>query len=126
MATRSNVGETFAGLPFEKAVELTEKVKPMLGTNASMADLSMRWILDHDAVTTVIPGASKPEQAASNVRASTMAPVARNYMCNCARVSCEGSEAEYSRTLLIIQRDETTEGTENTEAGYSRYSRCPR
>ena len=76
-----NVGETFAGIPFEKAVELTEGIKPLLGiargaaataAGVSMADLAMRWILDHEAVTTVIPGASKPAQAAANVRASEL------------------------------------------------------
>jgi len=75
-----NVGETFAGLPFEKAVDLTDRLKPLLGVDkapaggagVTMADLAMRWILDHDAVTTVIPGASRPAQAESNVRASDL------------------------------------------------------
>ncbi len=81
-----NVGETFAGIPFEKAVELTNGIKPLLGVSAdpakpanaagiSMADLAMRWILDFDAVTTVIPGASRPAQAAGNVRASSLPPL---------------------------------------------------
>jgi aryl-alcohol dehydrogenase-like predicted oxidoreductase len=77
-----NVGETFAGLPFEKALELTDRIKPLLGIGAdgkaggaSMADVAMRWILDHDAVTTVIPGATKVEQAERNVHASAMAPL---------------------------------------------------
>jgi aryl-alcohol dehydrogenase-like predicted oxidoreductase len=83
-----NVGETFAGLPFEKAVELADQLKPLLGVDAggsggggggetgpTMADLSMRWILDHDAVTTVIPGASRPAQAAQNGRASELPPL---------------------------------------------------
>jgi aryl-alcohol dehydrogenase-like predicted oxidoreductase len=72
-----NVGETFAGIPFPTAVSLTDRLKPLLGVDkapagASMADLSMRWILDHDAVTTVIPGASRPAQAEANVRASDL------------------------------------------------------
>jgi aryl-alcohol dehydrogenase-like predicted oxidoreductase len=35
-----------------------------------MADMAQRWILDHDAVSTVITGASKPEQATANARVS--------------------------------------------------------
>ena len=54
-----NVGETFAGLPFEKGVELAEELKQYLPENFSMVDLALRWILDHDAVSTIIPGASK-------------------------------------------------------------------
>ncbi len=81
-----NVGETFAGLPFEQAVELTDRIKPLLGFDSAnaraggaggvtMADFAMRWILDYDAVTTIIPGASRPAQAHGNVRASEMAPL---------------------------------------------------
>lgn len=75
-----NVGETFAGLPFDKAVDLTDRLKPLLGVEKappgiSMADLAMRWILDHQAVTTIIPGASRVEQAQSNVRATELPPL---------------------------------------------------
>lgn len=72
-----NVGETFAGIEFGRAVELTDAIKPLLGieAGASMADLAMRWILDHDAVTTVIPGATKAAQAVANVKASELAPL---------------------------------------------------
>lgn len=69
-----NVGETFAGLPFEKGVELAEKIKDILkpSGNISMAQLALRWILDHDEVSTVIPGATKIEQAISNANASSL------------------------------------------------------
>ena len=67
-----NVGETFAGLPFEKGVELAEKVKAILepASGEMMSQVALRWILDHDAVSTVIPGATKVEQAESNAAAS--------------------------------------------------------
>jgi len=61
-----NVGETFAGLPFEKGVELADKLKPLVPAGWTLADLAQRWILDFPAVTTVITGASRPEQAAAN------------------------------------------------------------
>ncbi|HVT81172.1 MAG TPA: aldo/keto reductase [Phycisphaerae bacterium] len=73
-----NVGETFAGIEFKKAVALTDAIKPILGAGeagVSMADLAMRWILDHDAVTTVIPGATKVAQASANVKASALPPL---------------------------------------------------
>jgi aryl-alcohol dehydrogenase-like predicted oxidoreductase len=37
-----------------------------------MAQWSLRWILDHPQVTTVIPGATKIEQVKSNVAASDL------------------------------------------------------
>lgn len=67
-----NVGETFAGLPFEKAVELADALKPLVPAGMTMADMAQRWILDHEAVSTVITGASKPEQALSNARVSAL------------------------------------------------------
>lgn len=70
-----NVGETFSGLPFEKGVELSEKVKEILPDDISMPQAALRWILDHPEVTTVIPGASKVEQVQSNVQASKIEPL---------------------------------------------------
>jgi aryl-alcohol dehydrogenase-like predicted oxidoreductase len=69
-----NVGETFAGLPFETGVELTERLRELLPGGITMAQASLRWILDHDAVTTVIPGASSVAQAEGNAAASGLAP----------------------------------------------------
>jgi aryl-alcohol dehydrogenase-like predicted oxidoreductase len=70
-----NVGETFAGLPFEKGVELAEALKPLVPDGMTMADMALRWCLDFDAVTTVIPGATRPEQAQGNARASDLPPL---------------------------------------------------
>jgi aryl-alcohol dehydrogenase-like predicted oxidoreductase len=67
-----NVGETFAGLPFEKGVELADRIKPLVPREMSMAEMAVRWILDFDAVTTVIPGASRVSQAQSNARPSDL------------------------------------------------------
>ncbi len=67
-----NVGETFAGLPFEKGVELAEGVRGILPDEATMVQQSLRWILDHDAVSVVIPGASTVQQVLSNAGASEL------------------------------------------------------
>jgi aryl-alcohol dehydrogenase-like predicted oxidoreductase len=70
-----NVGETFAGLPFEYGVELADMIKGLLPNGMSMVQLALRWILDHDAVSVVIPGASSPEQAKENACISDLAPL---------------------------------------------------
>lgn len=69
-----NAGETFAGLPFELGVDLANELKAMLPAEpqATMAQWALRWCLDFEAVTTVIPGASKPQQAADNAAASEL------------------------------------------------------
>jgi aryl-alcohol dehydrogenase-like predicted oxidoreductase len=69
------VGETFAGLPFEKGVELADALKPLVPAGLSLADLALRWCLDFDAVSVIIPGAKNPAQARGNARASSLAPL---------------------------------------------------
>lgn len=70
-----NVGETFSGLPFETGVTMAQEVKSIL-KNGKIAPQSIRWILDHPAITTVIPGASSVAQVKSNVSASDLSPLA--------------------------------------------------
>lgn len=70
-----NVGETFAGLPFAKGVELADRVKTLIPDGVSAAQFALRWLLDHDAVSVVIPGASSPQQAVANASASSLAPL---------------------------------------------------
>lgn len=67
-----NVGETFAGLPFAKGVELADAIKALVPEGITMAQMAMRWILDHDAVSVVIPGASSPGQAIDNAMVSAL------------------------------------------------------
>ncbi len=70
-----NVGETFAGLPFEKGVELVDEIKHLVPEGMTMAQMAIRWILDYDAVSVVIPGASKTKHVDSNVQASELPPL---------------------------------------------------
>ncbi|HVS53979.1 MAG TPA: aldo/keto reductase [Opitutaceae bacterium] len=70
-----NVGETFAGLPFAKGVELADALKPLVPAGLTMSDMALRWCLDFDAVSAIIPGAKNPEQARSNARASALPPL---------------------------------------------------
>lgn len=70
-----NVGETFAGLPFEKGVELADALKPLVPAGCTMAELALRWCLDFEAVSVLIPGAKNPEQARANLRAASLPPL---------------------------------------------------
>jgi aryl-alcohol dehydrogenase-like predicted oxidoreductase len=70
-----NVGETFAGLPFERGVELAERLQAWVPEGMTMAQLAQRWILDHEAVSTIITGASSKAQVADNAAVSTLPPL---------------------------------------------------
>ncbi len=70
-----NVGETFAGLPFAKGVELADALKPLVPAGLTLPDMALRWCLDFETVSVLIPGAKNPDQARSNARASALAPL---------------------------------------------------
>ena len=70
-----NVGETFAGVPFEKGVELAEELSLLKPEGMTLAQMALRWILDFDAVTVVIPGASRPSQVRANASISKLPPL---------------------------------------------------
>jgi aryl-alcohol dehydrogenase-like predicted oxidoreductase len=67
-----DVGETFAGVPFEVGLDAVEELRALVPEQATLAQLALRWILMHDAVTTVIPGARSPDQARSNAAAAAL------------------------------------------------------
>ena len=66
-----NAGETFSGIEFKEGVKLSREMAALL-PDERMAQWSLRWILDHPEVTTVIPGATKIEQIRGNVSASDL------------------------------------------------------
>ena len=70
-----SVGETFGGIPFAKGVELVEGMRDLLPPDVPMAEAALRWILDHDAVSTIIAGCSSARQVEANARVSQMAPL---------------------------------------------------
>jgi aryl-alcohol dehydrogenase-like predicted oxidoreductase len=67
-----DVGETFAGVDFERGLEVVEELRVLVPEGATLAQLALRWILGFDAVTTVIPGAKTPEQARANAAAAEL------------------------------------------------------
>lgn len=66
-----NAGETFSGIEFQKGVDLAAQIAAIFPDERT-PQWAIRWILDHPEVTTVIPGASSPEQVRSNASASSM------------------------------------------------------
>ena len=67
-----DVGETFSGINFHKGIEAVKELKTLLPQDFSLTDLALKWILSHDEVTVVIPGAKNKLQAQLNTRASEM------------------------------------------------------
>ena len=75
-----DVGETFAGVPFEVGLQAVEEVRKLVPAGASMAAFALKWILTNEAVTVVIPGARNAEQARSNAAAADLAALSDDVM----------------------------------------------
>jgi aryl-alcohol dehydrogenase-like predicted oxidoreductase len=69
-----DVGETFAGVPFEVGLEAVERLRPLLPEGVPMARFALRWVLDQH-VTVVIPGARDAAQARGNAEAADLDPL---------------------------------------------------
>lgn len=75
-----DVGETFAGVPYDVALEAVEMIRPLVPQGVSMAAFALRWILMADAVSVAIPGAKSPAQALANAAASELASLSPGTM----------------------------------------------
>lgn len=64
-----NVGETFAGLGFAKGVELADELRWIAEGRKSMASAALRWILDQEEVSCIIPGFKNEKQILQNLEA---------------------------------------------------------
>ncbi len=67
-----DVGETFSGVDFESGLAAAEELKALVPDGHSLAQLALRWILMHPAVSVVIPGARRPDQVRANVAAAEL------------------------------------------------------
>lgn len=62
-----NVGETFAGLPFERGVELADQLRWIADGRGTMARAAQRWILEAPEVSCIIPGFKNTAQLRENL-----------------------------------------------------------
>ena len=69
-----DVGETFAGVPYEVGLEAVERLRSLVPGGVPMARFALRWVLDQP-VTVVIPGARDAEQARANAAAAALDPL---------------------------------------------------
>ena len=70
-----DVGETFAGVPFEVGVRAARELRRLLDPGVTLAQFALRWVIDQPGVSTVIPGARNTEQVTQNVSAAALEPL---------------------------------------------------
>ncbi len=70
-----DVGETFAGVPFEVGLTAVRELSELVDPGVSLAQFALRWVIDQPGVSTVIPGARNSEQVRGNVAAASLPPL---------------------------------------------------
>ncbi|MEU3413283.1 MULTISPECIES: aldo/keto reductase [unclassified Streptomyces] len=68
-------GETFSGVDYATGVEAAAEFAALAPEGYTPAQLALRWIIEQEGVTTVIPGARTPEQARANAAAAKLPPL---------------------------------------------------
>ena len=81
-----DVGETFAGVPFEVGVQAAREVAALAPEGVATSALALRWILDQPGVTAAIPGARNAEQARGNAAADAVAPLSADVQAELERI----------------------------------------
>ncbi|SEC09125.1 Predicted oxidoreductase [Streptomyces misionensis] len=71
-------GETFSGVDYETGVEAAAEFAALAPEGYTPAQLALRWIIEQEGVTTVIPGARNPEQARANAAAAALPPLSQD------------------------------------------------
>ncbi len=75
-------GETFSGIDYETGLKAVDELKTIFPNDNNLAPMALRWILQHEAVSTIIPGASKPEQVSANMESLNYPELSEEQMFN--------------------------------------------
>ena len=89
-----NVGETFAGLEFNKGVELSDKLAWIAEGRGNRTQAALKWILEHDAISSVIPGFKTVAQVKDNLQAVEAAAFTKEELAKLASFYKEEVESE--------------------------------
>jgi len=73
-------GETFSGVEFTRGLEAVEALKAVFPAEPGLAAWALRWILMFEAVSVVIPGASRLDHVDANTDAAHLPPLTMTQM----------------------------------------------
>lgn len=73
-------GETFAGVPFDVALDAVEEIRRLVPGDITMAAFALRWILMNEDVSVVIPGAKNKAQSKANAQAGSINALSEEVM----------------------------------------------
>jgi len=90
---RFDRGETFSGVDLDVALDAVDRIRRLVPAKVSMADFAMRWILQHEEVSCVIPGARNADQVIENAQASGLPPLSPEQMQTLSKIYQENIRA---------------------------------
>jgi aryl-alcohol dehydrogenase-like predicted oxidoreductase len=80
-----DVGETFAGVPYEVGVAAAREFVEICGDRTPSA-VALRWVIQQPGVTSVIPGARTVGQARGNAQAADLPPLGDSELADLERL----------------------------------------
>jgi aryl-alcohol dehydrogenase-like predicted oxidoreductase len=93
-----DIGETFSGVDFATGVDAAQEFSRLvteLGPDgATPAQVALRWVIQQEGVTTVIPGARNAEQARANAAAAELEPLSDELLAALAELYDERIRAQ--------------------------------
>jgi aryl-alcohol dehydrogenase-like predicted oxidoreductase len=85
-----DVGETFSGVDYETGLRAAQEfgtlVREQAPAGTTSAQAAIAWLWQHDAVSSVIPGARNVDQARSNAAAGRVAPLGEAFDAGVRRI----------------------------------------
>ncbi|RFA19879.1 aldo/keto reductase [Subtercola boreus] len=74
-----DVGETFSGVDFAAGVEAAQAFASLVPEGVAPATAALAWVAQLPGVSSVIPGARNPAQAAGNAEAGSLEPLGETF-----------------------------------------------
>ena len=81
-------------------LKAVEAMRPLVPAGMSMAQMALRWIQMHPAVTCTIPGGKNPAQVQDNVAAADLPPLPDATMQALADIYARYAQAAGASTLV--------------------------
>jgi aryl-alcohol dehydrogenase-like predicted oxidoreductase len=81
-----DVGETFAGVPYEVGLAAVRELAGLVEPGVTMSQFALRWVIDQPGVSVVIPGARDPDQARQNAASAAAPPLTADQLAAVADV----------------------------------------
>jgi aryl-alcohol dehydrogenase-like predicted oxidoreductase len=79
-------GETFSGIDYMKGLQAVEEIKKVFPQYSNLAAVALKWVLMFPEISCVIPGASRPEQVTSNLKAAELEALLPEQMIQVAQI----------------------------------------